>query len=197
MTRFALLTAVLCTAVAIADDKKPAAAPDMAAMMEAWTKYATPGDHHKKLDGMVGDWTYTAQFWMVPGAPPMEMKGEQKAAWVMGGRYVRAHVTGPAQGDMPAFEGVSVTGYDNAKKKYVAAWVDNMGTGITHMTGEATADGKTITFHYTEFDPSTGKDAKAKQVIHWTGPDSYDQTFYKVEGGKETKTGEIKATRKK
>src|SRR4051794_8857543 len=124
MTRIALLTAVLCTAVAVADDKKPTAQEQ--AMMEAWAKFATPGEHHKKLDGMVGDWTYTAKFWMAPGAPPMEMKGEQKAAWVMGNRYVRAVVTGPAQDGMPPFEGVSVYGYDNAKKKYVAAWIDNM-----------------------------------------------------------------------
>ena len=28
------------------------------------------------------------------------------------------------------FKGMGVEGYDNVKKKFVASWIDNMGTGI-------------------------------------------------------------------
>ena len=64
MTRTALLAAILLVTAVVADDKKPAA--DDKAMMEAMMKQATPGEHHKALDPLVGDWTYTAKFWMAP-----------------------------------------------------------------------------------------------------------------------------------
>ena len=55
---------------------KPAGAPAMgAAEMEAMMKAATPGDQHKMLARMVGDWTFTQKFWMAPGQPPGESSG--------------------------------------------------------------------------------------------------------------------------
>jgi hypothetical protein len=196
MFRTALLAAGLFTICAVADDKKPAA--DEKAMMEAMMKLASPGPEHKKLDSLAGDWTYTAKFWMAPGAPPMEMAGTTKYTWVMGGRFLQEEVSGPAQGGMPPFQGLGITGYDNITKKYVSTWIDSMGTGITPMTGEIDAAGKVLTFHFEEFDPMTGKMAKARQVIHVGGHNHHELEFYKVMAdGKEAKTGEIKATRKK
>ncbi len=196
MFRTTLLTVAVLVTTAAADDKK-SAAPDNA-MMEAMMKQATPGEHHKKLDPLAGHWSYTAKFWMAPGAPPMEMAGETKTTWVMENRFQRMEVSGPAQGGMPPFHGFGLTGYDNAAKKYQAIWVDNMTTAITHMSGEMDAAGKALTYHYQEFDPMTGKMAKAREVISITGPDANVTVFYKVMAdGKEMKVGEIKATRKK
>jgi hypothetical protein len=197
MTRTALLAAALFATIAVADDKKPAA-PDEKAMMEMMMKLASPGPEHKKLDVLAGDWTYTAKFWMAPGAPPMEMAGTTKYTWLMGGRYLQDEVSGPAQAGMPAFQGLGITGYDNITKKYVASWIDSMGTGITPMTGEMDAAGKVLTMHYEEFDPMTGKMAKARQVLRIVDANHHDLEFYKVMAdGKDTKAGEIKATRKK
>ena len=119
MIRIALLAAALFAVTAVADDKKPAA--DEKAMMEAMMKQATPGPEHKKLEPLVGDWTYTAKFWMAPGAPPMEMAGDDKCTWIMDGRFLQDEVTGPAQAGMPPFQGLGLTGYDNTTKKYVGS----------------------------------------------------------------------------
>jgi hypothetical protein len=199
MTRIALLAVALLAVTAVADDKKKVtAAPDEKAMTEAWAKMATPGAEHKKLDPLAGEWTYTAKFWMAPGAPPMEMKGEDKSVWIMDGRFLKGEVGGPAQNGMPPFQGVSVTGYDNSSKKYVSSWIDNMTTAITPMTGEMDAAGKVLTFHYEEFDPMIGKKVKARQVIRITGHDSHVLEFYKaMPDGKDSKAGEIVYTRKK
>lgn len=66
MFRAALLTAAVFTAVAVADDKKPAV-PDEATIMADMQKQATPGPEHKKLDPLAGEWTYEAKFNMAPG----------------------------------------------------------------------------------------------------------------------------------
>jgi hypothetical protein len=196
MSRIALLAAVVFAVTAFADDKKPSA--DEKAMMEAYMKLAQPNEHHKKLDTLAGDWTYQAKFWMAPEAPPMEMAGTTKYVWILDGRFLREEVKGPAQAGMPPFHGVGIMGYDNARKKYVGAWIDSMTTSLTHMSGDMDSSGKALTFHYEEFDVATGKMAKVKQVTKINGPDSHDVYFYKVEpNGKEMKTGEIKAVRAK
>jgi hypothetical protein len=60
------------------------------------------------------------------------------------GRFLMSHVRGPMMGMQ--FTGMGCLGYDNTLKKYVAAWVDNMGTGIMRSEGTSPDGGKTITF---------------------------------------------------
>jgi hypothetical protein len=199
MSRSALVTLLAVIAVpALADDKPKQPANAEAAMMEAWEKHATPGQPHKHLAALAGDWTYDAKFWVAPGAPPMEMKGTAKRTMIMGGRFLQDDVAGPAQGGMPPFQGFGLTGYDNHLKKYVATWVDSMTTSIMQSTGEASADGKTITMHHEDFDPMVNQKVKARDVTRITGPDTNITEFYKTTpDGKEMKAGEITFKRSK
>ena len=64
--------------------------------------------------------------------------------WFGDGRYLLCEVQGDMAG-MP-FQGMGCLGYDNTLKKYVAAWIDNMGTGIMRSEGTSSDGGKTITF---------------------------------------------------
>src|SRR5262249_28225517 len=128
----------LLAAPALAQDAKKAGgkkgAPDQAAMMAAWQKYATPGEGHAVLKPIAGSWTCAVKMWMAPDAPPQESPATSESKMIMGDRYLQEEVKGSFQG-MP-FSGMGITGYDNIKKKYVGAWVDNMGTGV--MTSEGT-----------------------------------------------------------
>ena len=197
MSRTALLALLGLAAVPVlADDKPKPAAQDQAAMMQAYEKHATPGPAHKKLDPLVGTWIYTAQFWMSPDQPPMKMKGTATRKWIMGGRFLQDDVANDAAGGMP-FQGLGLTGYDNHLQKYVGTWVDSMTTSIMHSVGEASADGKTFTFHHEDYDPMLGQKVKSRDVTRITGPDSNTAEFYRTVGGKETKAGEIHFTRKK
>lgn len=176
--------------------KKPAAPPSQEEAMKAWTAFATPGDAHKKLDAMVGSWTAHTKMWMAPGAPPTESDGTSEMAWVMGGRYVEQKFHGTMMGQ--PFEGEGWTGYDNYKKKYVGAWIDNSGTGIMTMSGTFDAAGKVLTTTGTIDDVVMKRPAKSKSVstmsdadhMHWEmwGPDP---------SGKSYKMLEIDYTRKK
>jgi len=170
----------------------------MAMMMEL----SKPGENHKLLEGTVGTWTYSVKWWMSPEAAPSESTGTSVARAVMGGRYVITDHTGKMQ--MPGadgkmmdmeFKGMAVEGYDNAKKKFVSSWIDNMGTGI--MNSEGTYDPAAKTFTYNaEYEMMPGVKTKMREVIKVTDANHRTFEFYEDRGGKEVKTMEINYTRK-
>src|SRR5437660_8467714 len=113
---FALLVLAELSATAQGKKDAPKAADDKtAAMMAAYAKHATPGEGHKKLEPLIGSWTFAGKFWMDPSAPPTEGRGTAERKWILDGRFVQETVKGQMTG-MPAFEGFAITGYDNAQK---------------------------------------------------------------------------------
>jgi len=194
---FALALLVVCTCAFAADEPKqqPKMPADMQAMMEAWMKYATPSAAHKMMDGMVGTWDTKVTAWMMPGQPPMESAGSSEISWIMGGRYIQEKATGSFMGQ--PFNGMGITGYDNAKKQYVGTWVDNMGTGIMSSTG-STTDGKVWMFKGASTDPMTGKDMPSEMKITVADKDHYSAEMWgPAPDGKMYKMMEIAYTRHK
>jgi uncharacterized protein DUF1579 len=88
-----------------------------------------------------------------------------------------------------------VEGYDNAKKKFVASWIDNMGTGIMNSEGTYDPATKTLTY-YAEYEPMPGMKTKMRQLVKFTDKDHHTMEFLEDRGGKEVKTMEIVYTRK-
>ena len=73
-----------------------------------------------------------------------------------------------------------------------------MTTSITTATGQADAAGTTITMVGEEIDPLTKTKFKNKQVSRVTGPDSYEEEFFRIlPDGKELKMMTLKMTRVK
>lgn len=177
--------------------KKPAKpAMDEKAMMEAWAKYAAPGDPHKMLAGAEGSWTAKVKQWMAPGAPPTESDGTAEMKMVLGGRYLQQTFSGTMMGQ--PYSGMGYTGYDNYEKKYVETWMDSMGTAILSMSGKMDAAGKTMTSWGTMDDIMTGKKMKLKAT--WTMDDADHSTFMMWgtgPDGKMAKMMEIAYSRKK
>lgn len=157
----ALILVALASA-ALAQETEPKMSPEAKAMMDAWMKYMTPGDAHKRLDAMVGTWEAKVTSWMAPGAPPQVSNGVSENRWVLGSRYLEQNFSGSFNG-MP-FSGIGYTGYDNAKKEYFGTWMDNMSTGIMTSTGN-TADGKIWSYKSTMTDPMTGRDTPGETKI--------------------------------
>ena len=163
--------------------------------MEAMQKAMTPGEMHKQLAKLAGDWTFTNTMWMAPGQPPMESTGTMHAETILGGRYVQSVWKGSMMGE--AFEGRATEGYDNVSKQLVSTWVDNMGTGIMVSTGTCDAGGK-CTSTGTFSDPMTGGESTMKSVISWIDDNSFKNEMYGKDpaSGKEYKMMEIVAKRK-
>ncbi len=184
-------------------DKPAAGKPDdakMAEMMKKWEEYATPGEHHKRLDALVGKWDYENHRWMEPGGEPQVSKGTCELKWVFDGRYLQQDCTGPAEGpDGKPFRGSGLYGYDNAKKQYFSTWIDNMGTGIMVGWGTCDAAGKVITYTGEYADPMTGDlHKKCRSTLKLDSPDKFVYECY-VAGpdGKEFKEMELTYTRAK
>jgi hypothetical protein len=177
--------------------------PNPQEMMKQMMEMSKLNENHKLLADMNGSWNYTIKMWMNPdpNAAPQESKGTATRKSIMGGRYFTMDVTGKLQ--MPGedgkiknmqFKGMAVEGYDNVKKKFVASWVDSMGTGI--QASEGTYDPATKTFTYTmEMEPMPGMKQQVREVLKMTDKDHMMLEWYENHGGQEKKTMEIAYTR--
>jgi hypothetical protein len=179
--------------------------PNEAEMMKQMMELSKLNENHKLLSSLDGTWDFKIKFWMNPdpSAPPQESKGTATRKSIMGGRYALMDVSGKMQ--MPGedgkmkdvmFKGMGIDGYDNVKKKFVASWIDNMGTGIEFAEG--TYDPATKTFTYaSEVEPVPGTKTPVREVLKLTDKDHMMLEWYENRGGQEMKTMEIAYTRKK
>jgi uncharacterized protein DUF1579 len=176
--------------------KEPAAPPAMsAAEMEAMQKAMSPGEPHKRLARLAGDWTFTTTMHMAPGQPPVESEGTMHGEVLLGGRYVEHTWKGNMMG--MAFEGRGTDAYDNVAKQYVSSWIDSMSTGIVVQTGACDDAGKTCTYTGDVWDPMTGQKSTMKSVITWIDDNTFTNAMYgKGPTGEEMKMMEIVAKRK-
>ena len=174
---------------------------DMQKMMEVMMEMGKVGENHKLLAELAGNWTYALKMYMDPAGKPQESKGTSTRKAIMDGRYFIAEHTGKFQ--MPGadgkmkdmnFKGMAIEGYDNAKKKFVSSWIDNMSTMI--MNSEGTYDAATKTFTYNaECEMMPGKMTKIREVIKVVDKDHHTFEWYDNSHGPEAKTMEIAYTR--
>lgn len=200
MTVLATLTLTAGLALAQADKTKPsqpAAQPSEAEIMEQYTKAAMPGPQHARLMKACGVWDGKMKSRMMPDAPMKESACTSTITPMFDGRYTKYEMQS-SMPDMPGpFLGFGLYAFDNATQKYQMTWIDNMSTCMMPGTGEASADGKTITWNMSYTDPVTKAlttmrqtdrlvdDNHAVMEMYGNGPD-----------GKEFKMMEVSFTRK-
>lgn len=192
-----ILVAALClmcaAALAAAADKPPGKPRDPKAIMDIYTKAATPGAPHKQMASRVGRWKTITKAWMDPEKPPMETTGSCEQTMLLGGRFLRQECTGDMMGQ--SFTGIGLNGYDNHSEKYMSTWMDSMGTAIFYMEGTGSADGKTITQRGQYDDPVEGP-MDLRSVTRIVDRDHEIFEMYGTDGsGKERKMMEITYTR--
>lgn len=176
--------------------------PGEADMMAVMMEMAKPGENHKQFEAMAGEWTYTVKWWMNPQAPPSESTGTTVSKLVMGGRYLISNHTGKMSMPGPdgkmmdmEFQGMAIEGYDNAKKKFVSSWIDNMGTGIENSEGTYDPATKALTY-VGSFEPMPGMVTKVRQVVKCVDKDHHTMEMFEDHNGALVKTMEIKYSRK-
>lgn len=175
--------------------EEAAAPPDSATMMKAWMDYMTPSEMHKLMASCDGEWISEITMWMSPDAPPSQSTSTCSNKMILGGRYQQSEHKGSFDG-MP-FEGMSTTGFDNSKKKFVSTWIDNMGSGMMIMEGTYDVATKTMNCIGKQVDPVSGKDMDMRQTLTFVDNDHQTMEMYTTPaGGKEYKNMEIKYTRK-
>lgn len=176
--------------------QEPAPPPpmDSATMMKKWQEYMTPGEPHKILASMTGKWNEESKMWMDPAKPPTESKGSADVKMILSGRYQESHYTGEMMG-MP-FEGMGTMAYDNAEKKFINTWIDNMGTGMMVMKGDWDNASKTFNLKGKCLDPMSGQEIECRQTMKLIDDKNAFMEMFMTQGGKEMKTMEMKMTKK-
>lgn len=130
-------------------------AMDEAAMMAAWQKAMLPGEGHRRLEPLVGNWLARTTFQWGPDTPPDVNEGTSEHRWVLGGRFLEQVYRGLSMG-MP-FEGIGYTGYDNVRRKYVGTWMDSFGTGLMLSDGVGRPSARAMSFVAEAYEPSGKK----------------------------------------
>ncbi len=155
-----------------------AQAEESAPGMEAYITAGTPGEHHKRLNPLVGEFIGEFKIWMTPDAPPMISRGTVSREWILGGRYVKETVE--ATSDMGTFTGVGYTGYNNFDGQYEMVWMDSMSTGIYFETGIYDPDKKALVTRGSHRDPGSGKLILTKGTLDLSRSDEHVYAGYLI-----------------
>ncbi len=191
MKRIILILFTVITSVFLQNVNAQGADP-----MKAWQDFMTPGAMHQWLAKQVGTWEAEVSQWMDPAAAPTKVKATDIVKMSMNGLYQVADFSSTMMG-MPMM-GQSTLGFDNAKKKFVMTWIDNLGSGIVYMTGTYDEATKTLELKGKQTDPMTGKDSDMRQVNKYIDADNYTMSMYGAGmDGKEMKFMEGTFKRKK
>lgn len=190
-----IVLGVLAVSPAWAQQEAKKLSAEEQAAMDAWTKAATPGEAHARLEPFVGTWKVRVTSWPAPGAPPSISTGSAEAEWIFGKRFLREEFTGEFMG-MP-FEGLGITGYDNTRAQYRSFWIDNFGTTMLTMTGASTDGGKTFVYTGEMDDVVQGKTVTFRNTARIVGADTHVMEMHGPDAsGREFKMMEIVYTRK-
>lgn len=113
-------------------------------MMDAMMKAATPSPMHAWLLEDVGHWTGSCTSWPSAAAEPMHTRADFVVEGKLGGRFVQTLHTSEMPEGIDPFEGIALTGFDNAAGQFESTWIDCFGTAMMTGVGTRSADGRTL-----------------------------------------------------
>ncbi len=166
---------------AIAQTKDQAKPDQINAEMQAMMESGTPGENHKVLDALVGDWAGEWKIYWAPDQEPAVSQGTVKREWILGGRYIQEYVE--ATGAMGTFNGVGYSGFNNIDGQYEFVWMDSMSTAIFFETGTYDPKTKILTSRNSRRDPATGKVINGWGKLDLSKPDRHTFVGYATTAG--------------
>jgi hypothetical protein len=105
--------------------------------------FAQPGEQHRWLEQLLGEWTFEGVGDMGPDQPPHKSSGKETVR-SLGGLWV---ICEGEMGDGAADYTVMTLGYDPAKSRYVGSWIGSMMTHMWVYEGEVDEAGTTLTLN--------------------------------------------------
>lgn len=172
----AALLVPVATSAQDAGKKKPEPFVVREADVERMNQAMTPGEMHRLLATLEGEWSYTSTAYLVPDAPPIESAGTATKRMILGGRWLEEVHLGEFLG--APFEGRSLTGWDNLAKEFRGVWIDNVSTGLIESRGRLEVDGKSFTLEAEILDPLTERRQKVRMVTRILGVDHHEFEYF-------------------
>lgn len=175
--RIAVLALLLLLAVACQTPRRDFGANPMEnpEFMELMMANGTPGEPHQALAQTAGTWKATNKWKPTPDAEPMVSEATAERRMILGGRFLVEEYKSEFFGQ--PFEGMLLTGYDNATEEYVSLWIDNYGTQF-HLSHGTENEAGEITFRGVIKDPQTPDGRPGRSVLIPMGPDKTKFQFY-------------------
>lgn len=159
----------------------------------AWMEAGMPGEKHRKLDSMAGDWSSTSWWQMDPESERIPGSGDANHEWIFDGRFMAMHFEGNMAG--MDLEGHGVVGYDNIRQQYFSIWLDSMSTGAYVDYGQMREDG-VLEFHGEMTDPLTKDKFKTISTTDLRDPDKIIMDFWFLDDkGEKFHSGHMEFTR--
>src|SRR3990172_4396875 len=78
--------------------------------MKSYMELSKPGEEHKLLESLAGEWNMELKLWPEPGKEPVMFKGTGTHEMILGGRFLQSSSTS-GEGDMKT-ESLSIFGFD-------------------------------------------------------------------------------------
>ena len=190
-----LLCGVLAQVTHAEDTKKAPPTPE--ALLKALAEAGKPGAEHKKLEPLVGQWSFTMKVWTDPSQPPAELKGTIERKWIMDGRFVQETARGECAKTGKSFEGLGLVGYDPGQKKFTFVKACNLSGTIS--SGLVTCDSSGTRFECVKEEccPLTAQKIKARDEVVIENNDRIVLNLYKTINDREVKVGELVSIRQK
>ncbi len=181
---------------AFTEDPAPDMEAQQKAMMDLMLKLAEPGEAHKLLGKMEGEWDVVSRAW--PMGKLQETKGWCRNRMVLGGRFLQTEWKGEMFGQ--PHHGIGMMGYDNGKQHYHSQWYDSMGSGVYQLVGQAAKDGSSISSNgqwEMKLPDGNTMAMKTRMVYTFKDADTFVMEHYSIMDGKETREMELTYSRRK
>jgi hypothetical protein len=112
-------------------------AETMARMEKLGKAFATPNENHQFLAQLVGEWDTTTSLMGLP-----DEDGSAFFSMILGNRFVNGDISGTFA-NVPYIGRVTI-GYDNYKHKFVASFLNDLGTSMLWAEGMLDKSGNTL-----------------------------------------------------
>jgi len=168
------------------------------AASDAWPQTqpaaARPADPNRdRLVTLVGDWNVDVVY-VLPGGE-RRSTAQMHSEWILNRHFVRQEYT--ASMGQSVFTTLQFLGYDPIRKKFSILKMDNLDDAMLYADGDASADGRVITFTGMRSDMMTRSTGSLRQVLTLTDSDHFTLEWYWTpKDGAESKTVAMVHTRK-
>jgi hypothetical protein len=150
-----------------------------------------PDEAHRRLDALVGNWDVTVRF-SYGGGPERTGQADLRSAWALDGKVLRQDYNAQSGQNTLQFYG-----FDSQRGTYYLIKFDNFDTGVLHLEGGVSADGRTITTVGNRVDPMTGKVAPLRVVLTLVDSNRFRVEWYMGQpDGTEQRTVVMEHTRR-
>ena len=161
--------------------EQPEVSTELLEMLAKWQAVRVPSKQHELLSRLVGEWDIALRFHA--GEQKWESQCTSQSTLLHGGRFMLEQITGECYAPdetgkmrLEPYTGTRLLGYDNYKKAYVGAFIDNQNTHLLSWLGiqKPTASSEEIVmFGFIDEPMLDTHDTTMKYLLHIKDENNY------------------------